>query len=103
MFAAGADEATVGEYKNRFKDLLMRKTLDGQLDTPWSADDEREFRTKFTEGLGGVVRKSEAAAGLRAKESSLVARLGGSETGRLDGALVFSYPLADAGAQEARP
>lgn len=77
MFAAGEDEATVGEYKNRFKDLLMRKTLDGQLDTPWSADDEREFRTKFTEGLGGVVRKSEAAAGLRAKESSLVARLGG--------------------------
>ena len=34
---------------------------------------------------------------------ALVARLGGSETGRLDGALVFSYPLADAGAQEARP
>ena len=77
VFAAGEDEATVGEYKNRFKDLLMRKTLDGQLDTPWSADDEREFRTKFTEGLGGMVRKSEAAADLRAKESSLVARLGG--------------------------
>ena len=75
--AEGDDEAAQGKYKNRFKDLLMRKILDGQLSTPWTIDDEREFRQKFTEGLGGSVRKSELAAGLRKKESSLVARLGG--------------------------
>ena len=73
----GEDEATQGAYKNRFKGLLMRKILDGQLSTPWTMDDEREFRQKFTEGLGGTVRKSESAAGLREKESSLIARLGG--------------------------
>ena len=55
----------------------MRKILDGKLSTPWTIEDEREFRQKFTEGLGGSVRKSELAAGLRAKESSLIARLGG--------------------------
>ncbi len=75
--AEGEDEAAQGKYKNRFKDLLMRKILDGKLSTPWTIEDEREFRQKFTEGLGGSVRKSELAAGLRAKESSLIARLGG--------------------------
>lgn len=75
--AEGDDEATKGAYMNRFKDLLMRKILDGQLSTPWTMDDEREFRQKFTEGLGGTVRKSEVSAALRAKEQSLIARLGG--------------------------
>jgi hypothetical protein len=75
--AEGEDEAAQGKYKNRFKDLLMRKILDGKLSTPWTMEDEREFRQKFTEGLGGSVRKSELAASLRAKENSLIARLGG--------------------------
>ena len=46
-----ADDA----FENRFKELLMLKMLDGELGTAalFTNEQEREFRSMFTEGLGG--------------------------------------------------
>lgn len=76
---AGASEQEQADAKNVFKALLMRKLLDGSLETPWTPEDERQFRALFTKGLGGE-RKSEAAAEMREKQDSLLGRLGGFPT-----------------------
>eukprot|EP01047_Picozoa_sp_COSAG01_P014243 COSAG01_NODE_690_length_14219_cov_19.783144_8_plen_104_part_00 len=72
----GADEEAVLASKNQFKEMLMRKMLDGQLQAPWTPEDEREFRALFTRALGGESVRSEEALSRRGKESSLLGRLG---------------------------
>ena len=59
----------------------MRKMLDGELQTPWTPEDEREFRALFTRGLGGhAVRSEEASRGPGGGEDDAVRRRPNLET-----------------------